>query len=222
MIGVDGAGVVLEGLMVCRVVGLGAGVGGDGGTGAAGGAVGVGDGEVEATLKPAPGEAGGVEQVADVLAGHADRLGGAGADVAGGVGVADVGESAVAVRQRLQLPGLTVLTTPLVWPETTLIAPWCRRTEVRAEGVVVHGIVLGVVPESGDGVAVIVAHGEGLGGGRTGAGGAGRGVLGGGVGGTYVERGRGPSCRHQRPSARGRSCGSGWRSRPGAGQTEGV
>ncbi len=52
------------------VVGLGAGVGdGGGGAGAAGGAVGVGDGEVEAALEEAPGDAGGVEQVADVFRG---------------------------------------------------------------------------------------------------------------------------------------------------------
>ena len=73
VVGVDGAGIVLEWLMMSRVVGLGAGDGGDGGTSATGSAVRVGDGEVEATFKPAPGQIGGVEQVADVLAGQADR-----------------------------------------------------------------------------------------------------------------------------------------------------
>ncbi len=97
MIGVDGAFVVLEGLVMRRVVDLGAGVSRDGGAGAAGGAIGVGDAEVHAAFKPAPAQVGSIEQVADVLAGHADGLGGAGADVAGGVGIADVGESAVAV-----------------------------------------------------------------------------------------------------------------------------
>src|SRR5580704_18620671 len=62
VVGVDGAGVVLEGLVVCRVVCLGAGVSGDGRAVAAGGAVRVGDGEVHATFKPAPGQVGGVEQ----------------------------------------------------------------------------------------------------------------------------------------------------------------
>ncbi len=45
--------------------------------------------------------------------------------------------------------------------------------------------MLGVVPEGGDGVAVIVAHGERRSGGGTRRDGTGRGVLGGGVGGTY-------------------------------------
>src|SRR5258708_40357320 len=97
VIGVDGAGVILEGLVMGRVVGLGAGDGGHGRTAAPGGAVGIGDVEVEAALKPAPGELGGVEQVADVLAGHADRRGRAGADVAGWIGVANNGQAAVPI-----------------------------------------------------------------------------------------------------------------------------
>ena len=35
-----------------------------------------------------------------------------------------------------------------------------RGAEGGAEGVVVHGVVLGVVPEGGDGVAIVVGHGE--------------------------------------------------------------
>ena len=44
-----------------------------------------------------------------------------------------------------------------------------RWTKGGAEGVVVHRVVLGVVPHRGDGVAVVVAHGEGCGGGDAGA-----------------------------------------------------
>ena len=72
-------------------------VDGAGGACAAGGAVGVGDAQVETALEEAPGDVGGVEQVADVLARHAEVFAGGGADVAGRISVVDVRESAAAV-----------------------------------------------------------------------------------------------------------------------------
>ncbi len=92
-----GALVVLEGLVMLDVVGDSADYGRDCGTGAAGGSVGIGDAQIEAAMEPSPGDAGCVEQVTDVLAGHAGR-GAGGADIAGRVGVADEREAAVAVR----------------------------------------------------------------------------------------------------------------------------
>ena len=91
---------------------------------AAGGAVGVGDGEVEAALKEAPGDARGVEQVADVLAGHLDRWRRCrGADVAGRIGIADEGEAALAVGDDVAAGVGLDRSTPLVWPEMRLMAP---------------------------------------------------------------------------------------------------
>ena len=43
---------------------------------------------------------------------------------------------------------------PLVWPEIRLMAPGVEGPKLRVVGVVVHGEVLGVIPQRGDGVAV--------------------------------------------------------------------
>ena len=88
---VGGRGVVLEGLVMRNVVrfrSLGDRRGGA--ALAAGGAVRIGDREVEAALEQSPGDARGVEQVADILAAEADRLTRrGGADVAERIGIAD-------------------------------------------------------------------------------------------------------------------------------------
>ena len=78
----------------CRVAGY---VDGAGGASASGGSVGVGDAQVEPAFKEAPGDVGGVEQVADVLAGHAEVFARGGADIASWIGVVDIRESAAAV-----------------------------------------------------------------------------------------------------------------------------
>src|SRR5580658_6806854 len=99
---VGGRSVVLEGLVMLDVIGLGdAAVTGNhirSGACATGGAVGIGQFEIEATLKPAPREPLGVEQVADVLASKADIIRrGVGADVTERLRIADEGETTLAV-----------------------------------------------------------------------------------------------------------------------------
>src|SRR5579859_4299976 len=84
---VGGGGVGLEALVVGDVVAPVLAGEADGAATAAGGAVGVDGGEVEAAFEEAPGDVGGGELVADVGTGHVDEgVGGADADIAGGVG----------------------------------------------------------------------------------------------------------------------------------------
>src|SRR5580698_4770345 len=66
---------------------------------APGAAVGVHDVEVETPREPTPGDASGVEQVADILSAH-PRGAAAGADVAKGIRVPNHRESAVAVADK--------------------------------------------------------------------------------------------------------------------------
>ena len=99
---IRGRGVVLERLMMRNVVGL-LRVGDGRGVAAlaAGRAVGIDGAEVEAALEESPGDAGGVQKVADVLAAELDRLAGGGrADIADRIGIADEREAAVAVADR--------------------------------------------------------------------------------------------------------------------------
>src|SRR6185437_12379990 len=130
----------------------------------------VGRGGREPALEPAPGDMPRVEQVADVAPGHhADRAGGrvAGvrAVVVGRVQVAVDRAEALAV-QRADRAGVGLLRTRGRVDRVT-IAVGARdhveragggRPEVRVVVVVAHRVVLGVVPQPGDGVAVVVVH----------------------------------------------------------------
>ncbi len=144
-------------------------------TQAAGGAVGVDDGQVEAAHERPPGDALGIEQVADVAAGHRDlRALRVGADVVNRIVVTDhgqvarqmgcVGENLVAADQ----PARTIEHVEGEGKAVGLARDQVesagrRRTELRCIGIVVQRVVLRVVPHRGDGVAVEVAHHQGLG-----------------------------------------------------------
>jgi len=145
---VGGAGVVLEWCVVLNVIGVGGVVAlCSGGIAVASvAAVGVGlGGQVEAALKPSPGDILGIQQIADILAGHGDFNGAGGADIADRIRVAHQGKAAVAVRNgrsgavgagvgRARRAGsglyaggagirLSVCDSPFVWPEIRLMAP---------------------------------------------------------------------------------------------------
>ena len=160
--------VILERLVVRDVVGaldVDERRGGD--TAAAGRAVGILGGQVEATFEEAPADVLGVEQVADVLARHQrGRVLRVRADVAGRVEVADhrpvavaVGNDAAAVIGAVLLQRIAVGQDHAVGLAGDEIDGARRRgAEGGRIGVVAHGEVLGVVPQRGDGVAVVVAH----------------------------------------------------------------
>src|SRR5579863_6221000 len=143
MVGIGGGGIVHEGLMVGDVVLADAAVGGGVGLAAVG----------ETAFKPAPRDTLLVEQVADVFAGEADLVGTA-AVVVERVGIADegpfnnvAGDVADGGNDAVGLAG------------DKIDGAWRGGTEGGVERVVAHGEVLGVVPESGDGVAVkVVDH----------------------------------------------------------------
>ena len=97
----------------------------------------------------------------------------------GGVGVADEGESAVAVGDD-RAAGVEGVDDAVGLAGDEVDGTGSGGAEVGAERVVVHGIVLGVVPEGGDGAAVVVTHGEAGGGGD--GGGSGGGGHGGAIG----------------------------------------
>src|ERR1700740_728987 len=92
-------GIVLERLVVRDVIGLERlGYCGSRLATAPGGSVGIHDAEVESTFEETPGDARGVQQVPDVLPGHLKRLAcSGGANIAAGIGVADIREPAVSV-----------------------------------------------------------------------------------------------------------------------------
>src|SRR4029077_9973396 len=124
-------------------------------------------GGTEAALEPTPGEPGGVELVADVLARHGDGVAG-GAVIPIGLGVAGQREAALAVRRDVIVGtgrggdrgavGLVggVDVAGVAGDEVDR----SRRggAERGPVGVVAHRVVLGVVPKPGDGVAVVVVH----------------------------------------------------------------
>src|SRR5579885_1200228 len=97
---------------------------------ASGGAVRVGDRQVETAHERTPRDSRGVEQIADILAGHLDLVaGGCRANVANRVGVADQRQSAVAVadfevaariqvdRNSVGLSGYEIERARRRWPE---------------------------------------------------------------------------------------------------------
>src|ERR1700733_10989220 len=116
------------------------------------GSIGVRDGEIEAAFKEAPGDVGGVEQVADVLAGHAEVRGGRGAEIARRVGIVDVGEAALTVSDDggSDIEGVDDA-VGLAGGEVD--GTRSRGAEGGTERGVVDGVGLRVVPHGGDGVA---------------------------------------------------------------------
>ena len=85
-------------------------------------AVGIDDVQIESTGEKSPGDAGGVEQVADVLATHLHQAArGCGTGVADRIGIAVKSQAAVAI----VFTGSPFMSwmTPLVWPEIRLRAP---------------------------------------------------------------------------------------------------
>src|SRR5580698_2853544 len=158
---VRGGSVILKRLVVRNVVSLGDG--GDargGGALALRGAVGVHRREIESSLEEAPADARVVQQVADVLAAHAEFFAGrSGADVTDRIGVADHGRVAVAaIDDRAGAVFVVAHAVGLAGDQVQRAVG--GGTEVRVIRVVAHCEVLRIVPVSGDGVAVVVAHHE--------------------------------------------------------------
>ncbi len=165
VLGVGRGLVVLEGLVVRVVVGLrrahDVGVGGP----ADGLAVLV-AGRLEAALEPTPADALVVQQVADVPAGHHQLVVlGVGAVVEARVGVVDDGADAVGVRggDHVGVGGLLAGLRVDRVAAVGLAGDQVERARGggavgAAEEVVAHREALGVVPQGGDGVAVVVVH----------------------------------------------------------------
>ena len=118
----------------------------------------------EAALEPAPADAFEIEEVADIAAGHLDRsLARDGAALIGAaivecrIGIAGDGSQwgrscHLAIREGqgyLRIAGLT---------RNQVESSRCRRPERCIEGIVAHCIVLSVVPQRRDGIAVIIVH----------------------------------------------------------------
>ena len=138
---------------------------------AAGRAVGVDDGEIEPAHERTPGDTLGIEQIADVLAGHRDLIERrVRADVLQRVAVADLGDVAGdmgCVAERLvgavQKIARAVENVERGGDAVGLARDQVdgagrRGTELRRIIVVVQGEMLGVVPHRGDGVAVKITH----------------------------------------------------------------
>ena len=173
-------GVVLERLVVRNVVGRVEGKGPRRGRIAEPLAsrrpVGVDDREIETALEPAPGDASHIEQIADVAACHRDLVDGrVGAGVEQRIGIADHREIARAfacVAERLMGRMQQVARTVdhiLHGREAVGLArdqvDGARRggAELRGEVVVAQRIMLRIVPQRRDGVAVVVTHDEAFG-----------------------------------------------------------
>jgi len=121
-------------------------------------AIGVARSGGKAALKPAPGDALTIEKIADIEPRHRNRItGGSDAIVEGGQDVADHGpvhkgrRSCAGVVDDSCAVGLTgdeIQVAESGWPERS------------AEEVVAEGEVLGIIPDGGDGVAVVITHDE--------------------------------------------------------------
>ncbi len=174
--------VVLERVMVRAVVldlsAADVGVGVAAALGVGPGHPGVGGARGEAALEPAPGDVLLVEQVADVLAGHLTQRGAAGVVVVGAVVVGRVrvgvdGADALGVRRvhrvRVRGGGPGRVGGAARAGDRDHAVGLARDQVQRAgggrpvggvEGVVGQRVLLGVVPHAGDGVAVVVVHGQ--------------------------------------------------------------
>ncbi len=125
---------------------------------AAGGAVVVDGLQVETTDKRTPRDIGGVEQIADVL-GCRHALGRwARAGVAGRIDIADQRETTGAVGEQIRAAGTLCLSKAVGLAGEHVDRAGRRRTVLVTPGIVAHRVVLGVVPQSGDRVAVEIAH----------------------------------------------------------------
>ena len=161
---VGGGGVVLEPGVVRDVVGLAATQHVRiGAAGAAGAAVLVHRGEVEAAHETAPADMSRIEQVADVLRGHPYRFARIGADVVGRIGIAGHGIAALAIGRHAAGgdTGRDDRTGGRAGDDMQRARR--RRTVGVGVGVVVHRETLRVIPQRGDGVAVVVAHHQSVG-----------------------------------------------------------
>src|SRR5262249_5243390 len=113
----------------------------------------------EPALEPAPGEAGGVQEVAEVATVHAVL-----SDLHGVAGRAVVHQRLWVADDRLPIAAqLTRQVTvgggdAVRVPGDQVERAGCRGAEGRAVGVVAHGEGLGVVPQRGHGIAVVVVH----------------------------------------------------------------
>src|SRR5580704_1374262 len=156
-----GGDVVLERLMVRDVIGLG--LSSDRRRVralAAGAAVGVGDGQVEAAFEEAPADARGIQHIADVAAAHLQNFAaGGGAGVADRVGIADQREAAVTVSDD-SAAAVLVRDDTVGLTGNQVQRAIGRGTKVGVVGVIAHGEVLSVVPQGGNGVAVVIPHGQ--------------------------------------------------------------
>ena len=111
---------------------------------------------LEAALEPAPGDALGRQQIADIAAGHGDearlRIG---AVVELRIGIGDHGalhDDDIAIQLHILGRGAMGIAGDEV------DGAGGRRAEIRAEGIVVEGEMLGVVPERRHRIAVEIAH----------------------------------------------------------------
>src|SRR5262249_4917144 len=113
----------------------------------------------EAALEPAPGEPGGVQQVADVLPRHRHRVAGR-AVVVVRLRVRDERVAALAVGHRGPVAVAAVDHLADVTGVTggEVDGTGRRRPERRPERVVAHRELVGVVPQPGDGLAVVVVE----------------------------------------------------------------
>src|SRR5262249_10199490 len=121
-------------------------------------AVGVNGFQVETTHERTPGNIGCIEQVTDVLGVRNGLRARARAGVAGRIDIADQGEAAAAVSNQVRVPGARCLRPTVGLAGKHVDRAGRRRTILVSPGVVAHRVVLSVVPESGDGVAVEITH----------------------------------------------------------------
>ena len=162
---VRGRCVVLERLMVRNVVRLldvghlrcGAAL-------AARRTIGIRHGEIEAALEESPGHAGRGEQIAHVLAAELNQFAGrGGTHVAHRVGIADQRQPAIAVADG-RAAGIHIGRDAIGLARNKIDGARRRRPEIGVVGVVAHRVMLRVVPKRGDGIAVVVPHGQSGGG----------------------------------------------------------
>ncbi len=116
--------------------------------------------QIEAAHEAAPGDVSDIQKIADVLAGKQRCVGGAGADVVGGIHVVD--QRITALRVRHVVAGVAVCIEDDLHAVGLAGDDFQRTRRGRAvtigAGVVAHREVLGVVPERRNGIAVVIAH----------------------------------------------------------------
>src|SRR5580693_9895379 len=112
--------------------------------------------EVEASAEPSPGDTGCVEQVADVLSSHL-HLFATGAHIAEWIRVTDDCKPTIAIGyQRTRAP--CMFRDAIGLAGNQIDRTHRGRTEVGAVRVIAHRVVLGIVPQRSDRVAIEVSH----------------------------------------------------------------